>query len=445
MSDETTSRVDVLVAGGAAAGLCAAIAARRAGASVRLVEAAPAALRGGNTRHARNFRIAHDGPARYVPDGYRPEEFWADLVRVTGGDTDEPLARTLIRASATIAPWLIANGVLLQALDQGVLPYSRRTAFLFGGGKAMVNALYATARQLGVAIACGTELTALRFGDDGCEAEVAQAGTGARVIAKAVVVATGGYQADPARLRIDFGAAAERMVVRGSPYCTGRGLDLLLDAGAVPVGDPASAHIVAVDARGPRFDGGIVTRITGIPHGIVVDRTAKRLADERADTRRTHYAQWGARIAACPDQLAYLIVDQDGLRRAGPTALPPVAAPTLAELARRLELDPAALDATVRAFNAEAAGREPAVRPLTALPLAAWPLLPGLTFTHFGVAVDARMRVLLRGDRVAPRVFAAGTAMAANVLRHGYLAGLGVTLAAVTGRIAGEEAARAAA
>lgn len=445
MTDHPASRFDVLVAGGAAAGLCAAIAARLAGASVRLVEAAPAALRGGNTRHARNFRIAHAGPAAYVPDSYRPEEFLADLLRVTGGDTDEALARSLIRASAGIAPWLLAAGVRLQALDRGVLPYSRRTAFLLGGGKAMVNALYATAGELGVIVSYDTALAALRPQDDGCAVALDTAGGREPVIARAVVVATGGHQADLPQLRVDLGPAADRFVVRGSPYCTGHGLDLLLGLGAEPVGDRASAHLVAVDARGPRFDGGIVTRMTGIPHGIVVDRTGRRLADERADTRRTHYAQWGPRIAACPDQLAYLIVDQDGLRRVGPTALTPVTAPSVAELARRLEVDPAALEATVRTFNAEAAEREPAVRPLAALPLAAWPLLPGLTFTHFGVAVDTGMRVRLRGGRRTERVFAAGTTMAANVLRHGYLAGLGLTLAAVSGRIAGEEAARAAA
>ncbi|WP_245430951.1 FAD-dependent tricarballylate dehydrogenase TcuA [Rhodoplanes roseus] len=442
---ETVTRVDVLVAGGAVAGLCAAIAARRRGVSVRLVEAAPREMRGGNTRHARNFRIAHDGPARYVPDGYREDEFLADLLRVTEGDTDEPLARCLIRGSAGIAPWLADNGVVLQALDRGVLPYSRRTAFLAGGGKAMINALYATAESLGVSVSYEAELTSLRFGPYGCTAEIVRAGAPECVNSKAVVVATGGHQADLRRLRTDFGEAGDRMVVRGTPYATGHGIDLLVDAGAMPVGDPRSAHLVAVDARGPRFDGGIVTRITGIPYGIVVDRTGRRLADERADMRRTHYAQWGPRIAACPGAIAYLILDQDGLRRTSPTALSPVTAPTLAELARRLEIDPAALDATVQDFNRAATEREPATRPIKIAPLAAWPLLPGLTFTHFGVAVDLRMHVVLRNGRPIENVFIAGTAMAANVLRRGYLAGLGVTLAAVSGRIAGEEAARAAA
>ena len=98
---------DVLVVGGGCAALCAAIAARREGATVRMVEHAPAALRGGNARHARNFRLMHDQPEWYVPDVYGEDAFFRDLLRVTGGATDERLARILIRGSATLAPWLV--------------------------------------------------------------------------------------------------------------------------------------------------------------------------------------------------------------------------------------------------------------------------------------------------------------------------------------------------
>ena len=110
----TPTTIDVLVIGGGSAGLCAAIAARRNGASVRLVEKAPAALRGGNTRHARNFRLMHDQPTRYVPDVYQEDAFFQDLARVTRGATDERLARLLIRGSATAAEWLMHHGVRLQ-------------------------------------------------------------------------------------------------------------------------------------------------------------------------------------------------------------------------------------------------------------------------------------------------------------------------------------------
>jgi tricarballylate dehydrogenase len=461
MSEAAASQgLDVLVVGGGSAALCAAIAARRRGASVRLVEQAPAALRGGNTRHARNFRLMHDRPEWYVPDAYGEDAFFKDLVRVTHGATDEPLARLLIRGSATIAQWLDGNGARLQNPAGGAMPYSKRTAFFLGGGKAMINALYATAAKLGVAIGYDSEVVALGFGDGrDCEAHIVHDGRIERIASKTMVLCSGGHQANLAWLRESFGAAADGFMIRGTPYVTGSVLRLLLDAGARPVGDPSRAHMVAVDARGPKFDGGIVTRITAIPHGIVVDRDGKRFHDEGEDARKTHFARWGARIADRPGQVAYLILDAAGLGRALPTALPPVRADTVASLATALGLDPAALETTVRDFNAAIAAAD--ARPMTehcttgltppkshagaALavpPFAAYPLRPGVTFTHFGVAVDDHMRVVKADGRPARNVFAAGMIMAANVLGDGYLAGLGVALSCVFGRLAGEEAAQ---
>ena len=450
---------DVLVIGGGSAALCAAITARRRGASVRMVEAAPFGLRGGNTRHARNFRLMHDGPRWYVPDAYGEDAFFRDLVRVTSGATDEKLARMLIRDSATIAEWLTENGVRLQDPSKGAMPYSRRTAFFLGGGKAMINALYATAIKLGVDIGYDSEVVALAFGDNGdCEADILHGGRIERVAAKTLVVCTGGHQANLDWLRESFGAAADNFMIRGTPYVTGSVLRLLLDAGAKPVGDPARAHMVAVDARGPKFDGGIVTRITAIPHGVVVDRDGKRFHDEGEDARKTHFARWGARIAERPGQIAYLILDTQGFGGALPAALPAVRADTIPALAMALELDPAALETTIRDFNAAiapddaplinrcTAGLAPpkshAAVALKVPPFFAYPMRPGVTFTHFGVAVDEQMRVATNDGMPARNVFAAGMIMAANVLGEGYLAGLGVTLSTVFGRLAGEQAAR---
>jgi tricarballylate dehydrogenase len=340
------------------------------------------------------------------------------------------------------------------------MPYSRRTAFFLGGGKAMVNALTTTALKLGVTIGYDSEVVALSFGDDGhCEADIRHSRDVERVAAKTLVACTGGHQANLDWLRQSFGRAADGFMIRGTPYDTGSVLRLLLDAGVKPVGDPARAHMVAVDARGPKFDGGIVTRITAIPHGIVVDRGGKRFHDEGEDARKTHFARWGARIAECPDQIAYLILDANGVGRALPTALAPIRADNIAELAAKLGLDPATLGTTIQEFNAatDAAGDTPlnerrtsgltppktrAAVALTAPPFAAYPLRPGVTFTHFGVAVDDRLRIVKNDGTAARNMFAAGMIMAANVLGDGYLAGLGVTLATVFGRVAGEAAAR---
>jgi tricarballylate dehydrogenase len=456
---EPAGMVDVLVLGGGCAALCAAISARRHGATVRMVEHAPASLRGGNARHARNFRLMHGQPEWYVPDVYGEDAFFKDLMRVTNGATDERLARIMIRGSATIAAWLGDNGVRLQDPSSGSMPYSRRTAFFLGGGKAMVNALYNSATKLGVSIDFDSEVVGLAPGDLGsCTADILHEGNTERVEAKTLVVCTGGHQANFGWLREAFGPAADNFMIRGTRHDTGSVLRLLLDAGAKPAGDPAHAHMVAVDARGPKFDGGIVTRVTAIPHGIVVDRNAKRFHDEGEDARKTHFARWGARITECPDQIAYLILDAAGLARALPTALAPIRADSIAALAAALGLEPAALETTVSEFNAAAVATDdlpPGERgtmgltppksrgafALTKPPFVAYPLRPGITFTHFGVAVDQQMRVLKIDGTPTTNIFAAGMIMAANVLGDGYLAGLGVSLSAVFGRLAGEHAA----
>lgn len=431
---------DLTVIGGGIAGLSAAIAARRSGASVRLLEAAPQSLRGGNARHGRNFRLMHASPLCYVPDRYDANEFLDELHGVTGTGTDPSLAQLLIDGSGTIAPWLIGNGVHLQPPGTGVMPYSRRTAFPLGGGKAMMNALYATAAKLGVVISYDSEARALvRKGRPGWTIEACSNTTCETIDARSVIACAGGAGADPDWLRTHFGNAAEGIMIRGAPYADGRILTLLIDAGACPVGDPSTGHIVPVDARGPRMDGGIVTRITAIPYGLVVDRSGRRVDVTDAGAQPTHYAKWGPRIAACADQLAFLILDARGMARAAPSAFPPITAQSRADLAVALGLDPIAFAGSIDGFNA---APPPSARPIVAPPLAAYPMRPGLTFVHYGIKVDDTLRVVQADGSRHDNLFAAGMIMAANVLRRGYLAGLGITLSAVFGRRAGEEAAR---
>ncbi|MBI5131307.1 MAG: FAD-dependent tricarballylate dehydrogenase TcuA [Rhodopseudomonas palustris] len=441
LESRVQSTWDVVVIGGGLAGLCAAIAARRGGASVRLLESAPPAFRGGNARHARNFRIVHDAPTPHVPDSYHASEFIDELDRVTAGERDPALAERLAGESETIAPWLMTNGVHLQDPAVGIVPYSRRTVFPLGGGKAMINALYATASDLGVTISADSEVGTLRQAADGCwrVSLAADSPGGSTLEARSVVVCAGGAGADPDWLRSHYGDTADGFMVRGTAYANGRVLTDLISAGARTVGDPTVCHMVAVDARGPRFDGGIATRITAIPHGIVVDGSGARIDATGAGAEPTHYARWGPRIAACVDQTAYLILDADGLQRAAPQAFPPIVGTTIADLAAALGLDPAALAHSTGAFNAALAA---GARPIATAPFAAYPMRPGVTFVHYGVAVDQHMRVIWTDGRRNDNLFAAGMIMAANVIGRGYLAGLGLTLAAVFGRLAGEEAAR---
>ncbi len=442
---------DVLVAGGGNAALCAAISARRSGAAVMMLDSAPKALRGGNARHSRNFRIAHDEPTPWIQGSYPARDYRSDLQGVAGSAVDETLARLLIGESAGILDWMTGNGVRFQSAADDVLPYSRKTAFFLGGGKALVNALYATAEGLGVVVRHDSEVCAFHPADGSIAVTVRRGKSLETVRAGAVVVATGGFQADGDWLRDQWGEAADGFVIRGTPHATGRLLRALLDGGADPVGTSGHCHMVAVDGRSPGFDGGIVTRLDGVAHGIVVDRDGRRFADEGEHVGPTRFSVWGDRVARRPGAVAFSIFDTTIERNFRPSIFPAVRAASIGRLAAGLGIEPAALESTVAAFNAavRAGGHTEGIlptktrlaAPVAVPPFGAYPMRAGVTSTCLGVRVDCKARVLRSDGSPLGGIFAAGVIMAPNILGHGYLAGSAMTIGSVFGRIAGREAA----
>src|SRR5438552_8201425 len=156
-------KFDVLVIGGGNAALCAAISARPTGAAVLVLEGAPKFYRGANPRHTRNMRCAHDSATDILTGPYTEQEFWEDLLRVTGGQTDEELARFMIKESKDILDWIVKQGVRWQPSLGGTLSLGRTNSFFLGGGRAMLNALYLTAKQLGVDSLYDAEVLDLRI------------------------------------------------------------------------------------------------------------------------------------------------------------------------------------------------------------------------------------------------------------------------------------------
>jgi tricarballylate dehydrogenase len=455
-------RYDVAVIGGGNAGLAAALTARRLGARVVVLERAPRALRGGNSRHTRNLRCAHAAPTELLTETYSEEELLADLKRVNEGETDDALAALVAARSSECVPWMTAFGARFQTALRGTLQLSRTNAFFLGGGTALMNSYYAAAEKLGIDVRYDTDVTRLALRGGAFESAAVRAnGAADEVHANAAVVAAGGFEANLDWLREAWGDAARNFIVRGTPHNTGTVLRALLDAGAAPVGDARECHAVAIDGRAPKFDGGIVTRLDCVPLGIVVDRDGERFYDEGEDVWPKRYAIWGKLVARRPGQIAYSIVDAKVRGLFMPSAYPAIEAASIRELAERLELPADRLEATVDEFNR-------AVRPgsfdhtrlddcrtvglapekthwaqrLDTAPYAAYPLRPGITFTYLSVRVDTQARVLLASGAPFNNVYAAGEIMAGNVLRKGYIAGIGMTIGTVFGRIAGESAAR---
>jgi tricarballylate dehydrogenase len=459
---DLTRKYDVLVIGGGNAALCAAISARRAGADVLVLEGAPKFYRGGNTRHTRNMRCAHDAATDILTGPYTEQEFWEDLQRVTGGETDEELARHMISESKDILGWVVEQGVRWQPSLGGTLSLGRTNSFFLGGGRAMLNALYLTAERLGVEIGYDAEVVDLAI-EDGMflSATLKQGESRATVHASALVAAAGGFEANIEWLKQYWGAAADNFLIRGTPYNRGSILKMLLDKGVQDVGDPKQCHAVAIDARAPKFDGGIITRHDSVVFGIVVNKHAVRFYDEGEDIWPKRYAIWGRLVAAQPDQIAYIIFDSTVLNSFMPTLFPPIKAASIAELAGKFELHPDVLQTTVAGFNAavrpgtfdhtvlddcRTEGLTPPkthwARRIETPPFYGYPVRPGITFTYLGTRVNRDARMLMKDGRTAANMFAAGEIMAGNVLGKGYAAGIGMTIGSVFGRIAGREAAQ---
>ena len=453
---------DVLVVGVGNAALCAGITAREQGATVLLVEHAPRAMRGGNSRHTRNLRVMHTAPTPVLTESYPEEEYWDDLARVTAGQTDEYLAHMVIRESERATEWMTAHGVVFQPSLKGTLNLSRTNAFFLGGGKALVNAYYRAVEALGVEILYDTEVRSINIEGGAVRmVEMTSQGFPVQVRAKAVVASSGGFQGNIEWLREYWGEAADNFRIRGTPYAKGTVLKNLLNQNVAPVGDPTQCHAVAIDARAPKFDGGIVTRLDCVPFGIVVDRDGNRFYDEGEDLWPKRYAIWGRLVAQRPGQVAYSIIDAKSKELFMPSVFPDIRADSIEELAGKLGLEASKLSATVREFNAAVRpgnfesqsldgcateGLDPPktnwARAIDTPPFIAYPLCPGITFTYLGVKVNDRAQVLFNDGKPVGSLFASGEIMAGNILGKGYLGGIGMTIGTVFGRIAGREAAQ---
>ena len=456
-----TEAYDIVVIGGGNAALCAAITAAEDGARVLILETATEPYRGGNSRHTRNFRCMHHGPLGPLVESYTEEEYLADLMKVTGGKTDEHLARLAIRTSEECLPWMEEHGVRFQPSLSGTLSLARTNAFFRGGGKSLVNAYYRPAEGLGVDVLYEAAVTHLELeGDRVTRVDYTHEGMAKSLSPKSIVVASGGFQADTDWLARAWGPAAKNFLIRGTPYNRGVVLANLLDQGIAQVGDPTQCHAVAIDGRAPKFDGGIVTRLDCVPFSIVVNKDAQRFYDEGEDVWPKRYSIWGRLVAAQPDQVGYVIIDAKSLNLFMPSVFPPIKADTLAELAGKMGLPADALEHTVAEFN-EACGDQSGfhpteldgvassgltppktnwARPITEPPFYGYSLRTGVTFTYLGLKVDENAQCSI-DDRLVSNLWAAGETMAGSILGQGYLAGFGMTIGTVFGRIAGKEAA----
>ena len=454
---------DVLVAGGGNAGLCAAISAAENGAKVLLLEPAPKQMRGGNSRHTRDIRCMHNRPTSVLSGSYSKDEFFEDLLKVTGGITDKELADIVIERSSMIYEWMISHGVHLQLPYKSALSLGRTNIFFIGGGKALVNSYYKQAEKLGVDVLYNSRLVDMRISNAKFElAKIIKRGFPFDIKAKSIVLASGGFEANLEWLKKAWGPAGENFLIRGTPYNKGEVLKILMCKGAKITGDPTECHAVAIDARSPKYDGGIITRLDCVPFGIVINRNAERFYDEGEDFWPKRYALWGRLIAAQPEQIAYSIIDSKSLELFMPSVFNPIRAATIDQLAEKIGVDGSKLNKTIASFNnavekdcsfdcnsldnCKTKGISPPkthwARRINTPPYFAYPLRPGITFTYLAAKINRKAQVIIKNGSPLQNVFAAGEIMAGNILGRGYLAGFGLTIGTVFGIIAGRYASK---
>lgn len=481
-------RTQVVVVGGGNAGFSAAHAAAARGRRVLLLEKGLPDQAGGNTYHtAGAFRVAHGGLADVAglldPDDrhadtvlppYREAEFLADLLAVTGGRADPVLSGVLVRESLPALRWLHGLGLRFRLMyeRQSYQDAGGREVFWgglhigsTGGGKGLVEQHTRAARSAGVRVRYGYRCGELvRDGDRVVGVRWRDAaGAAGTVYAESVVLAAGGFEADPVWRREHLGEGWERALVRGTPLNTGDMLRAALAAGAARGGDWSSCHSTAWDAgAAPSGDRELTNRLTrqSYPLGIVVNVDGRRFLDEGADFRNYTYAKYGAEILKQPRGLAFQVFDAKirPMLRSEEYDAPGacvVTADSLAELAAGMGVDPAALAGTVDAFNAaidESVPFDPAVKdgraarteppksnwalPIRTPPFYAYPVTCGITFTFGGLRADENGAVRTGSGAPLPGLYVCGE-MLGGLFSGNYPGGTGLTAGAVFGRRAG--------
>ena len=495
MSNEPLT-TDVVVVGAGNAAFCAALAAREQGAQVTVLEAAGEDDAGGNSRYtAGAIRFAHEGVEdlkRVLPDlsdeeignaefgTYTSDDFFDDMFRVTRFRADADLVEALVTSSLDTVAWMREKGVRFQ-------PSYGRQAFktpegkfrfwgglcveTWGGGPGLVENLTKAADRDGIEVLYETRAVSLIADDGGVKGvRVRQKGKSRDVLARSVVLATGGFEANAEMRTRYLGPGWDLAKVRGTRFNMGDGIRMALDIGAAPYGNWSGCHAVGWDRNAPEFGDlsvGDNFQKHSYPFGIMVNAHGQRFVDEGADFRNYTYAKYGRVILEQPDSFCWQVFDQkvthllrDEYRIREVTK---VTADTLEQLAERLDgVDPQGFLAEVKAYNDAVRTDvtfDPTVKDgrcteglavpksnwantLDEPPYEAYATTCGITFTFGGLRIDPdSAQVKSTTLEPIPGLYAAGE-LVGGLFYFNYPGGTGLMSGAVFGRRAGSAAGR---
>jgi tricarballylate dehydrogenase len=454
-----TETHEVLVLGTGLAGMAAAFSARENGAAVTVIDKAPEASRGGNTRFS-------GGAIRCPTPETTPDALVDELDRMTKGRAIPGLARLLYGNGERDLKWLTDLGapVVSPSVERPDLRGGKMSYHVRGNGYGLIESLYPRLAERGITCRFETKATEFLCSDSGrvIGVRVKTRNGYVDMLARAIVLATGGFQAN-IEMRVRYlGSTASSLVVRGSKYNTGDGIVMAMGIGAQSIGDWGGFHSAVMDARSEPVEAG-ETNINSFPYTIMVNRNGDRFVDEGEDFFDTTYVKYGKAIIGQPGSIAYCLFDASIAERELVYCLhrefQPVEASSIARLAQKIQVPAARLQETVDSFNAAVQQGEfdPERRdgkctqgihppksnwamPLATPPFFAFPVTGGITFTLGGLRVDERTRVVDTEYRAIPGLYAAGE-LIGGLFYDNYPGGASLMRSLTYGRLAGKEAA----
>lgn len=485
---------DVIVAGAGNAALVAALAANEAGARVLVLEAAPEAERGGNSRFSGGiFRCAHDGidsllpliteeSARWVDrvtvDAYPAEVYNAEYGDVSQGRNSPSLTKRVIDESYQTVEWMARHGVnwelsVGKLFDPENIAEGEKYVLPPGGalraaheGVGLIEDLFTSVEAAGIDVWYDSPVTELLMSGSTCRGVVVQGTSGFTEVHGVVVLAAGGFEANPEMRQRWLGPGWDLVKVRGTRFNTGTVLNAAMEAGAKPEGHWGGCHASPLDANAPDVgDLRITDKMSrySYPYALLLNSDCERFVDEGENQVWLTYAKTGSAIRAQKGAWAFQLFDAKTSHLLEPrySTGTPIVANDLDSLAEKLGVSASALTATVNSFNeaCDADGQfdpfsmdglsaKPAGQPVKSnwaqkidtAPYVVYPVTCGITFTYGGIKVDDTARVKDIADRVMPGLFATGE-LTGGFFYHNYPAGAGLMRGAVFGRLAGAGAA----
>ena len=489
---------DVVVIGLGNAAETAAISAHEAGAKVLVLEKAPEGKKGGNTwfSHGAQFRHTHNGIPDvkpllpHVPESewqkidlipYTKDDYYADMMRVTKGRSVPELAELLVNESYPTVQWMREVGIQFEILYNLSTPVGDRIKWHHGssfihskdGGAGLVEMWYRIIQNKGIEVRF--EHAAVRLitneKNEVCGILAQHPAGFSEIRCKAVVLACGGFSASPSMRAQYLGSGWDMAKVRGTTYNTGDGITIALDIGAQAFGHWSGSHSTPIDADAGDYEAGFLDPATrryrthryAWPFAIMVNTDGRRFVDEGEDFHAYTYAKTGGEILKQPGGIAYQIFDEkvkDTLARHLYDGATPVVANSISELAEKLEINPAVLVQTVEEFNSAVVEDVPFnevirdgkgtkgiyppksnwAQKIDTPPYVTYAASCGVTFTYGGLKVNSQCQVLNKLNRLIPGLYAAGE-LTAGFFFYNYPSGGGLMRGAVTGRIAGRNAA----